>query len=189
METTKKVVSITAHKSDRSLASIFVDKKHAEDNPKLKHDLSVFIKLLGLNPNLPEYKVFQSKQQAMGCEANGDKIIIQTRSILNLLITLSQFIAVPKKDINENRAQKSDLFEKKEPLFYGLSEKKYMFEIKHNEERPRDAFVAMKYRADWFYIADTDFDSKDIFSVTASILSMSEPGTAVGTPLLTIPLQ
>lgn len=189
METTKKVVSTTAHKSDRSIASIFVDKIHAEDNHKLKHDLNVFIKLLELNPNLSEYKVYHSKQQAMGCEANGDIIVMQPRSILNVLMTLSQFIAVPEKDINENRAQKSDLFEKKEPLFYGPSEKKYMFEIKHNDERPRDAFVAMKYRADWFYIPDTDLDSKDIFSVTASILSMSEPGTSVGTPLLTIPLQ
>jgi hypothetical protein len=130
----------------------------------------------------------------MQCEANGDKIVVQTRSVLNVLLMLSQFVDVPEKDIKANRAQESKLLNKKEnkraPLFYGPPAKPYIyFEIKHSEKRPGDNFVAIKYHEDWFYIDDTELDSKDAFSSTAAILSMSESGSTAGAPVLTLPVQ
>lgn len=181
-------------RDDIVIGFILVDKEHAKTR-KLQDELKSFIDLLGLNQNFCEYKVIDGNRQAIQCKINGDKIVIQTRSILSVLVLLSQFVDVPDKHIEENRAQNSKLLNKKEnikePLFYGPPDNpKIFFEIKHSEKPPIDSFVAIKYREGWFYIDDMDLNSKDSFSSTAAILSMSQTGTtSQATPLLTLPVQ
>lgn len=135
------------------------------------------------------YKIIDGNQQPLPSDPYCDKIVLQTRSLLSVFIMLSQFIDVPGGHVMENRAQKSELFNKKEPLFYAKP-RNIMFEIKHSKERPRDAFVAVQHHDYWFYIADDKIDSKDAFSSTAAILSMSQTATpSQGAPVLTLPVQ
>jgi hypothetical protein len=131
------------------------------------------------------YKIIDGNQHPLQSDPDCDKIVMQTRSILEILHMLSMFIEVPLEHVTENRAKESPLLIKgKEPLYGNI-----MFIIYSSKERPRDAFVAVKYGDYWFYLKDTDIDSKDVFSSTEGILSMSESGTTAGTPVLTLPVQ
>ncbi len=135
------------------------------------------------------YKIIDGNQQPRPSDPYCDKIILQTRSILQVFTMLADFIAVPQEHLSENRVQESDLPSKgKEPL-NGPVDNKIMFKIESSKECPQDTFVAMQQRGYWFYINDKDFDSKEVFSGIAGILSMSEPGTKEGTPVLTLPVQ
>lgn len=117
-----------------------------------------------------------------------NKIVLQTRSIYETLNMLSMFIDIPPENLpaNEHRASPSKLVGK--PLNGPVPNPK-MFIIHYDENRPSDAFVRVKHGDLWFYIKDTDYDSKDIFTSTQVFLSMFETGTTQGVPVLTLPVQ
>ncbi|MFZ0052753.1 MAG: cytochrome c, partial [Desulfobaccales bacterium] len=134
------------------------------------------------------YKIINGNQYILQTGQYCDKIVLQTRSILEVLNMLSLFINVPTEHITEGLVKESPLVNKPLNGPGGGSEK--MFYIEYGKERPSDAFVAVKYHEYWFYIVNGDFDSKNVFSSTAGILSLSETATpSTGAPVLTLPVQ
>ena len=134
------------------------------------------------------YKIIDGNQQPRSSDPYCEKIVLQTRSILQVFIYLANFIKVPDEHLPnaQNRASKNILYGQS---LNGAVTDQIIFKIKSSKERPKDAFVAVKRENYWFYIDDKDFDSKNVFSSIAGILSMSEPGTKEGTPVLTLPVQ
>ena len=131
------------------------------------------------------YKIIDCNQYILQPDPNCDKIVLQTRSILEVLDMLSQFIEVPTEDLD--RASANTLFG--QPLNGPKDKNKHYFKIYFSKERPSDAFVKIWQHDYWFYIDDKDIDSKIVFSSTAGILSMAETGPAQGAPVLTLPVQ
>ncbi|MGO9175766.1 MAG: hypothetical protein ACLQED_06440 [Desulfobaccales bacterium] len=169
--------------------------KERADTPELKSELKEFIEFLGLDGNLQQYKVIDGNQKLVALSPNSDQIVLQTRSILEILNVLSMFIEVPPQHLKENRAKASFMINTTEegfitePLNGPNALKPIMFTIHSSKERPRDTFVAVENRGYWFYIEDTDLVSKEVFSAITAILSMAETGTAQGAPILTLPVQ
>jgi hypothetical protein len=152
------------------------------------------------------YKIYDGNQE-LPLDPYCDKIAMQTRSIYQVLLYLSQFIKVPPEQlekhgdgqIEQNEASES-FFDKQhkeiEPLNgvikgeYRTPENRISFEIKYQKEYPKGNFVAVQQHGYWFYIENTNNDAKSIFSSTAGILSMSETAPpAAGAPTLTLPVQ
>jgi len=52
---------------------------------------------------------------------------------------------------------------------------------------PKDAFVAAQYDGRWFWIADTDIQSKSTFGIVMLLFSISETGIRGSAPVVTIP--
>ncbi len=122
------------------------------------------------------YKVIDGNQNPLQPDPKCDKIFLQSRSVLGVLLVLSDLIQVPQEDINT----------KAKPA--GEKEKLIDLKINCSDEPPRGAFVSIKYRGHWFYIDDNDYKSKVVFSCTQGILSMSET-TPSQTPVLTLPVE
>jgi hypothetical protein len=134
------------------------------------------------------YKIIDGNQYILRTGQYCDKIVLQSRSILEVLNMLSHFIIVPPEHITEGLVEKSSLVN--QPLNGPGGGGEKMFHIEYGKERPIDAFVAVKYHEYWFYIVNRDFDSKNVFSSTAGILSISETATpSTGAPVLTLPVQ
>jgi hypothetical protein len=181
-------------------ASINVDEDRAR-RTKLEKKLNQFYDLLEIKHG-SELDVIDGNRQSIRYIKNGSKIVIQTRSIMELLNMLSNFIEVPSNHTEEHRAMLGKLRE--EPLNcnrYNTSERnqndfieynrRLKFQILSDTHKPpqNDTFVAVKYRDHWFYIKDTDVSTKIIFSDTVGIFSMSEPGGKGEAPVLTLPVQ
>lgn len=129
--------------------------------------LSTFIKLILPNPSsLPpspfplRYRIRYGNRPSKPVKnpVNHDdnvagEIFIQTRSIMQILVLLSQC---------NNYGTMSGIIESATPPL-------------------KDAFVSVRYRNHWFYIDDNDKDFKKYFSSTVIIWSMFEP-TAIVTP-------
>jgi hypothetical protein len=62
-------------------------------------------------------------------------------------------------------------------------------EIQSSSERPRDAVVAVRARGAWFFIADSDLESKSTFSLLTQLLSLQSGKVERVAPLLTLPLD
>jgi len=63
-----------------------------------------------------------------------------------------------------------------------------LMRIRSNGSPPANAAVAVQYRGSWFFIDDSDLDSKSTFSMLAQLYSLQAGGSAGLTPVLTLPV-
>ena len=66
-------------------------------------------------------------------------------------------------------------------------EERFPVVIYSDKKEPDDAFVAIMYRDHWFYIQDTDYRSKRIFSFLLFLFTLAETGPQGLSPVLTLP--
>ena len=167
-------IRIIEKKGEKPATMLFFRKKGID--PDTKAEIDALKKLLGLNPELKEFKV------VYGSIARDDKeIIMQSRSMLEILLDLAAYIDIPPTHMAEQRAtpniEATDAAAGPFPLI----------QIQSNAEKPDDAFVAVQYRGYWFWINDRDFQSKRTFSFLMFLFSLAETGAPEEAPVLTIP--
>jgi hypothetical protein len=110
-----------------------------------------------------------------------DGIAISTRSTFNLIQILRAAVEIPQEHSNATLA-----------VYYptvGLAGKDVC--IHASRDKPKSAAVAVKYRGYWFYIDETDMQTKLFYSVVRTIWSASISGAADqrAAPVLTIPVS
>jgi hypothetical protein len=135
--------------------------------------------LLGLDPSGTEFQVVYGS-----VAATDTQIAILSRSILEILIDLSSFIAVPEAHVADHRVTPTAELEvgPSGPI-------RPLIRIESAPERPADAFLAVPYRGYWFWIDDRDMGSKRLFTFLMFIFTLVETGGKEGAPVLTIPTQ
>jgi hypothetical protein len=144
--------------------------------PEVQADRDLVRKLLGLRPNLEEFKIVYGS-----LSRKDDEIAMQTRSVFQLLNQLGANVEVPPEHITERRTyppipESGEMTRSMPPLISIHAEK----------SRPSDAFAAVKYRDYWYWIDDRDFRSKGIFTFLMIIMTLSEKGEKVQAPIVTI---
>jgi len=135
------------------------------------------VRLLGLQPGTRQFRLVYGSTAASDME-----IAMLTRSMLDIISELAQFVEIPQKDIDENRASPGAVDKSAT-----TAEKRSRIFIKSDSDQPDDAFISVRYRNIWFYIEDTDFRSKRMFSFLLFLLSLAEGGSKGLTPILTLP--
>ena len=108
---------------------------------------------------------------------NDQEIAVLTRSMLDILVALSAQVSVPESDVLEHRATPNEPDEAMRLLI-----------VKSGPEEPDDAFIAIPYRNNWFWVEDTDLDSKRMLTVMVLLFSLVQTGSVNPVaPVLTIP--
>jgi len=139
---------------------------------KIKKDVQFVRETLRLNPDAEEFNL------RFGAVPTNDKeVALLTRSMLEVLIAISSGIDVPKEHLEMNRAVPA-------PPDIGLEP---LIRIHSGEGKPKDAFVAIPYRNHWFWIEDTDLNSKRLFTFLIFLFNLTETGDVINAPLMTIP--
>lgn len=64
-----------------------------------------------------------------------------------------------------------------------------LLEVRHGSEQPQDAFVAVRYRDQWFWIDDRDLRSKLMFNFLMLTFSLTETGEIRAAPVVTVPVR
>ena len=146
-------------------------------NERMRDKLYEFRSLLGLDPTAREYTIIFGLSTE-----NNRQIAILTRSILDVLTNLSDCIEVPPQHVAENRASKSNLVtqvagRQLEPLM----------RIQSGGSKPSDAFTAVTYRGNWYWVEDRDFHSKFLFSFLMVVMQLVDTGEAPSSPSLVLP--
>ena len=146
-----------------------------ERSDEIAAEIKLVDQILGLDPEARQFRVVYGAYPA-----NDKEVAILTRSMLQIIAELASYIDVPIKDVQEGRVAPSLVDENASgipPLIRILSD----------ASRPDDAFVAVQYRGNWFYIDDTDLASKRIFSFINMLFSLTETGAQTGAPIVTVP--
>jgi hypothetical protein len=119
-------------------------------------------------------------------DAAPDEVPVQLRSYSDLLYYVAQGIEVPEAHRREGRIKVYTDLEGNP-----VNRRRFtsdLLDVRCSESRPADAFVAVRYRGRWFYIADTDTGSKDAFALLSIVFALqSKESRAM--PVLTLPVS
>lgn len=158
-----------------------------------KDGRSAVILILREDPNAPVNPAARHVRRLLNVDTDRDEFTIVygaisndrqevamlTRSMLQVLIELASYIDVPAKDVSEGRvpptlpSQNPDI----PPLI----------QIHSGSKKPKNAFVAIEYRGNWFWIDDRDFESKRMLSFVMLLFSLTETGGGNNAPIVTVP--
>jgi hypothetical protein len=122
------------------------------------------LEILGLDPLATEYRLVFGRQAS----AN-DEIAMLSRSILEMLAGLSQWIDVPPEHVSSGRVLPQPSAEAMEE--YGFEP---MITVHSSADRPGDAFVAVRYDGFWYWIDHDDYSSKRTLGFMQLMFSLAE---------------
>jgi len=144
-------------------------------SPEVEADRALVRQLLGLRPDLQEFKIIFGS-----VPGKDDEIAMQTRSGFQILNVLGSNIEVPAEHVAERRTYPPI------PVPGGPLSLPPLIRIHAEKSQPADAFAAVKYRDYWYWIDDRDFRSKGIFTFLMIIMTLAETGEKAPSPIVTI---
>jgi hypothetical protein len=122
----------------------------------------------------PDRKTFRVLYSPFAMEE--DILAIQTRSILQTLMSLSNFVEVPP-----DHARRATPGYKLPP---GADRP---FHVRVSSERPEDAYAAYQYEGYWYWIDHADLQSKQVFTLMLFLTTLTNRSGMENAPVLTIP--
>ena len=126
--------------------------------------------ILGIKPDLKELKVNYG-----GYSGRDDEIDMMTRSMLQIMLEFAAVVQVPQSDVEQGKATP------------GLALIAPPLRVLVADTPPKDADVAVQYDNRWFWIADTDIQSKYTFAIIMLLFSIADTGVRGSAPVVTIP--
>ncbi|MEM8952682.1 MAG: hypothetical protein AAGD22_00880 [Verrucomicrobiota bacterium] len=111
--------------------------------------------------------------------AKPDEITLTGRSFLGVLTFLSRYVEAPPEH------REAGLVEACADTTQGLAGP--LFQVQSSDVKPKDVFVAVKYRGHWFSVPDSNLDAKETFGLLTQLFSLQASGQEGRSPLLTIP--
>jgi hypothetical protein len=146
-------------------------------DPRTAADVAFLKRALGLSAEAGEFRlIFGSLSR------RDNEIALLTRSIMEILVELSDGVEVPPGHLAEGRVRPEA-----DPMLKAEREAGPAILIRSGSEPPRDAYVAVRYRGHSFWIDDRDLPSKRMFTFLRMFSSIAETGVAPQVPILTIP--
>lgn len=143
--------------------------------PEIEADRSLVRNLLGLRPDLQEFKVVYG-----AVPEKDDVVAVQTRSGFHIMVQLGSNVEVPAEHVAERRTyppfQAPESAQSLPPLI----------RIHADNSLSDYAFSAVKYRDYWYWIDDRDLRSKRVFTFLMIIMTLAEKDEKVQPPIVTI---
>lgn len=127
--------------------------------------------LIGLQPDLARANVIYSPF-AVG----DDTLALQTRSILQTLMSMAKFVDVPPG--KSSRAA---------PGYELAASADRPFRVRSAAERPESAYAEFFYDGDWYWIDHEDIASKRVFNLMMFLTTLTNRAGDKNAPVLTIP--
>ncbi len=137
--------------------------------------------LLGLSPDNNRFVLTIHRSPD-----NPQQIRMETRSLLGIMYYLSHAVETPEEDKIKGRVTLTRTASGE--LFDWANVTGDVLQIHAQGNRPSQAATAVYYRDSWFYIDDSDLDSKSTFSMLSQIFSLQAGNAKDLGPLLTLPI-
>ncbi|HYQ45159.1 MAG TPA: hypothetical protein VER11_24400 [Polyangiaceae bacterium] len=122
-----------------------------------------------------------------GFPRNPARVMLTGRSVLGVMTFLAQQVEVPSEHLRQGLAHQALGRDGKAFDWNQISHG--MFRVHSSIERPQHAFLEVHYRGHWFFIDDTDLESKSTYTLLAQLFSLQSASGSMQTPLLTIPAR
>jgi hypothetical protein len=169
-------IGLRVKKSANQTESLMVFSK--KPDPAIDAEREEVRKLLGLDAQTSEFSVVYGS-----VAANDKEIALLTRSVLEILVDLSSYVEVPAASVEQKRT-----FPSPAPELVNGAPVPGLIRILSSPQKPDDAFAAVPYRQDWYWVDDKDFPSKRLFSFIMFLFTLTDTGEKQGAPVITVPV-
>ncbi len=127
--------------------------------------------LIGLDGKRDEYRVIYAPFRS-----DPDTLTIQTRSVIQTLVAMAGFVEVPA-EVASHAAPG-----------YDLSTGAFRpFRVYSGTDRPKQSFAAIQYHDYWYWIENSDIQSKQVFTLMLFLTTLTNSSADKNAPVLTIP--
>ncbi len=172
----KKLLDFIYRPGEQPTPGMYLD-KGAQNLPETKE----LLRLLGLRPGRTFYPLttdFTNKDDV--------SLRVETRALIGVLFYLSHGVEVPPED--EAAGKVTVTKDREGKRFDWSSMLGSIFTVKVSSSFPKEAAVAVHYRGKWFYIDDSDLESKSTFMFLNQLFALEAGKTKSIMPMLTIPI-
>lgn len=138
--------------------------------------------LLGLDPSAELIKL-----DTLAHLRRKDALGLEMRSLAGISFFLSHGVQVPEEDALAGVVRTTSSADGKPFNWNEIFEN--FFIVHSQNERPNTAAVAVNYRGKWFYIDDTDIQTKYTFMLLRQLTQLQGGKTQTSGPLLTLPVR
>ena len=153
------------------------------DDAEYQADLDRIYELLRLNREVKDFDLstdFLAVEKAQWA--------VRPRSISGLLYYLSQTVETPEQHqsdglVTVTTSKTGGIFD------WTHTPAGRRFKVRTKAERPDNAYIATYYRGHWFYIEDTDLESKSTFMLLRQLFDLQAGQTKSRGPTLTLPVR
>lgn len=140
-------------------------------------DWQDFAHRLGIASDKSPYAIDLTSERTRGNAQRADTLYLATRSPLGIMAHFAQGVAVPDTDL-----ERSEATAVKAPLSPD-------FTITSSADRPLNAYLAVRHRGHWFYLAGDDLESRRSLGALISLLRLElKAGGSQNLPVLTLPV-
>jgi hypothetical protein len=115
------------------------------------------------------------------------ELVVQTRSLMGVFNYLANAVEVPEQDVKagwvvRTRTEDGEDFDWKRVVGKVMC-------IHSSETPPSEAYVSVRHKGHWFYVAESDLNSKFTFSFLANLFYLQSGDSKGMVPLLTLPVS
>ncbi len=111
-----------------------------------------------------------------------NELAVNSRSMLQIMSAFASHLDVPEAHLKDHSAVPS--FENTAP-----EKRQNRPRIQSGKEKPANAFTAVRYRDHWYWIEDSDWQTKRGMTAIMFFFTLAETGDVGKLPLITIPAQ
>ena len=134
-------------------------------------------KLLKLTPDQQKFALTYSPVRGTDAE-----LAVNSRSMLQIMGAFASYIEVPEAHLSDRSAV---------PSLEGVATegRHETIRIRSGAQRPPSAFAAVRYRDHWFWIDNSDWQTKRALTAVMYFFTLADTGAGEKLPLVTIPAQ
>ena len=144
-------------------------------DPEVQAKMTELRKLLGIGEARSEFRLVQSPLRGGTGELG-----ITTRSLIQIMAALAAGVEVPPQHLGRKLTP---------PIPETSAGEFTLLRVHSSSAKPADAFVAVPYEGEWFWVANDDWKSKRTFSSLLFLFTLTEASVAQQLPTITIPAQ
>jgi len=164
------------HMDDKQVPAVHIE--HSAMGSDEVHELYT---LLGLRPGQEVISL-----DGLGRRQRPDAIGFEMRPLIGIMFFLAHAVEVPQRDQAAGRVTVTRDGDG-QPFDWSRVTGDLLV-IKSQAERPANAAVAVPYRGSWFYIDDSDMNSKNTFMLLGALTALQSGSIERSGPLLTLPV-
>lgn len=128
--------------------------------------------------NLERKRLFENERAAaMDPTAEFDEIVLQNRSLYEILTYASLWIDVPDAHVD------AGITVPRSESFHGW------FTVRHSLEEPQDVAIKVLFKGYWFYVAEDDLFSKNVIGILNTLFASTTGNVPGPQPVLTVPVR
>jgi hypothetical protein len=155
--------------------------RHFVFSEEIPEEIQPMVKELRQLLGLSNRNTFRFTERLTGTKE--DEISIQTRSVLAMMSFLSRGVEVPLEHLAEGRVIDYRFPKSGE----GSPASLIPFRVLWSKQRPDKPFAAVRYQDYWFYIDNSDINSKRSLGLIIALFRLQAPSTGGVAPILTLP--